>query len=240
MQYSGIKSIKAACWLIIPLGLISCSTTNEYSRQDQWLARNYPDRAAHLDGLPASQHTPSDVYRDNIVAGQVQLGMTLDEVLIAADTAPYGPKPYKGKFWCDQQPVSRCDPGCQACDGVIFLDDQVVWFNGEPHAPTVVHMDQSRRQSIFASSPPANFQIAQALYHNEIVQGMSLSQVNRVLGALPAVATYYCDSLPAHPPSTCQSACTTCKIEISENGIPAQTIFLKQDMEEYRVVRVEK
>jgi hypothetical protein len=219
---------------------MSCSTTNNSSRQDQWLARNYPDRATHLEALPASQHTASDFYRDNIIAGQVQLGMTLDEVLIAADTAPYGPKPYKGKFWCDQQPVPRCEPGCQACDGLIFLDDQVIWFNGESHSPTVVQLDRSRRQSVFATAPPASFKIAHALYHNEIIQGMSLPQVTRVLGTLPETAAYFCDNLPAQSPFTCQPPCTICRIEIRENGVPAQTIFLKQALGEYRVVRIEK
>ncbi|MCG6968856.1 MAG: hypothetical protein PVF34_13420 [Gammaproteobacteria bacterium] len=218
---------------------------SDYSRQNQWLARNYPDRAAHFDRLPADHaSSPASVhnnnFRDDIIAGQVRLGMTVDEVLIAADTTPYGPKPYKGKFWCNNQAVSHCDANCQACEGLIFLQDQVVWFSGNFQAPTVVHLDHSRQQSIFTATPPVKIRIAEALYRNEIIQGMSMHQVNRILVEQSVSAHYYCDSTPLQFPMYCQTDCTVCKIEISDNGSPGQTVFLKQDLGEYRVVRVEK
>lgn len=136
-------------------GLVGCTAHSQnYSLQNQWLANNYPDRAAHLDQTTATQ----PYFRDAVIAGQIQLGMTVDEVLIATDTMPFGPKRYKGKFWCNNKVVRHCDVNCELCDGIIFLKDRIVWFNGQFQHPTVVYIDYPLHQeSIFLTAPEEKF-----------------------------------------------------------------------------------
>ncbi|WP_455211222.1 hypothetical protein [Kaarinaea lacus] len=222
-------------------GLIGCTIVHNqnYSQQNQWLASNYPDRASHLNQISSAQ----PYFRDDVIAGQVQLGMTVDEVLIATDTTPFGPKRYKGKFWCDNKTVDRCDANCQRCDGMIFFQNQLIWFRGHDQPPTVVDMDQpTHHKSIFASAPSKKFQIAEALYRNEIIPGMSFSDVNRVLSSIPSKARYFCDNNQAQALATCDASCAICKIKIPAQNANAfsQVIFLEPYLGEHRVIRIEQ
>jgi hypothetical protein len=237
MRFSGFIGVFLVA---MALGLIGCSSVHSqnYSQQNQWLATNYPDRASHLNQIATAQ----PYFRDDVIAGQIQLGMTIDEVLIASDTTPFGPKRYKGKFWCENVSVDRCDNTCQNCEGMIFLNDRLVWFSGHFQPPTVVDVDdQLRQNSIFTSPPSAKFQIAEALYRNEIIIGMSLTDVGRVLNSLTHEATFSCDNTQTHIPSTCDPACNLCKIEISPKSpdSSAIVIFLQPVLGEYRIFRIE-
>lgn len=136
-------------------GLLGCTGTASERRalRNQWLASNYPNRAAHLDKLPSAQ----PFFRDAVIAGQIQVGMTVEEVLIATNTAPYGPKRYQGNFWCNDQVVTRCAADCRLCQGVIFIKDQLLWFSGEYQPPTVTTVDNAaQRESIFQSTHSAS------------------------------------------------------------------------------------
>lgn len=239
MRFSGFIAV---FMVTIAPGLIGCTAVHNqsYSLQNQWLASNYPDRASHLNHIDTSQ----PYFREDVIAGHIQLGMTIDEVLIATDTTPYGPKRYKGKFWCNNQTVDHCDVSCQSCEGMIILKDQLVWFSGHFQPPTVVDMDQQpRHESIFNSSLSQKFQIAEALYRNEIIQGMSFSDVNRVLGSVTSETSYFCDNghTQAQVTHTCDASCNICKIEIHPQS-PAtitKVIFLEPYLGEHRVIRIE-
>jgi len=235
MQYRGICAIGL---LMIVCGLLGCSAENDFSRQNRWLEANYPDRADHLQRLPDTQA----LVRDAVLAGQVELGMRLDEVLIASDTTPYGPKAYKGKFWCNGQVVPRCDADCSRCDGIVLLADKVARFSGASQPPTVSELNNAATaDSIFTPTPSMQLRIAEALYRDEIITGMSLRDVSLVLGSLSSQVSYYCDNTPAGSVAHCSTACNNCRIELGNSANPTlvKTIFFEQALGEQRVSRVD-
>jgi hypothetical protein len=238
MRFRGFVAVIMVTFVTVLIGCSHVHSQN-YSLQNQWLASNYPNRAAHLEQISTAQ----PYFRDDVIAGQIQLGMTVDEVLIATDTAPYGPRRYKAKFWCNKKIVQRCDPHCERCEGVIFLKDQLVWFNGHQQPPIVVDMaHQSRRESIFTSAPSEKFRIAEALYRNEIVKGMSFTDVTNVLASVTSEVTYFCDNIRAQSPSICDASCAICKIKIHphKSNAHAKVIFLQPSLGEHRVTRIEQ
>jgi len=106
----------------------------------------------------------------------------------------------------------------------------------------VVDMDHiSHQQSIFASAPSQKYHIAEALYRNEIITGMSLNDVTLVLSSLSAAATYFCEDNHGQPPSICDASCEICKIQIhpQHSGTVHKVIVLKPHLGEQRVVRIE-
>jgi len=214
------------------------SPTN-HSQQNQWLKHNYPNRAAYFDQLP----TKHAYFRDDVLAGQIQLGMTIEEVLIATGTEPYGPKSFKGKFWCGNLETPRCSVDCAACDGLVFLGNQLLFFSGRSQPPTVTDIDeQSRPASIFNSaSHSLRYKIAEALYKNEIVKGMSLDQVHHVISTEKTEPRYYCNNHPLQSPTICSLSCKTCRIETDPARTPRQTgriIYLESRGGELRVVGI--
>ena len=241
MQFRGFISV---FMISIAFGLISCTPvhTPSYALQNQWLANNYPDRASHLNKISTAQ----PYFRDDVISEHIELGMTVDEVLIASDTTPYGPKRYKGKFWCDNHTVDRCDSTCQNCEGMIILNDQLVWFSGQNKLPTAMNIDQrSRQDSIFTTTPSQQFQIAEALYRNEIIQGMSFTDVSRVITSYPSKPHVFCDNdsaqlSPLSP--SCDASCKTCRVEIPSQSPNASTkvIFLEPYLGQHRVTRIEQ
>jgi hypothetical protein len=242
MRFSGLIAV---IMVTISLGLIGCNhgISQNYSLKNQWLANNYPDRTAHLNQISTVQL----YFRDDVIAGQIQLGMTVDEVLIATDTAPFGPKHYKGKFWCNDKIVQRCDAQCVRCEGMVFLKDQLVWFYGhyQPpghyQVPTVVEIaPQAGQVSIFNTAPPEMFRIADALYRDEIVIGMSFSDVIRILRSVPSEAMYYCDNEQAKIASICDTSCAVCKIEIppDESHAIANSILLQPYLGDLKVTHI--
>ncbi|KPJ90319.1 MAG: hypothetical protein AMJ53_13910 [Gammaproteobacteria bacterium SG8_11] len=238
MRFSGFIAVLL---VTIAPGLIGCTPvhTQSYALQNQWLDSNYPDRASHLNKISTAQ----PYFRDDVIAGHIQLGMTVDEVLIATDTTPYGPKRYIGKFWCNNQTVDRCATTCRSCEGMLILKDQLVWFSGHSQPPTVINIEQrSRQESIFSSAPSQQFQIAQALYRNEIIQGMSFTDVSRVINSYTTKPQVFCDNDSAHISPTCDTSCKICRIEIlsqSSNTV-TKVIVLEPYLGQHRVTRIEQ
>jgi len=204
-----------------------------------------PDRFEVIWFSDPQPQTPAEIdyIRDDVIAGHIQLGMTVDEVLIATDTTPYGPKRYIGKFWCNNQTVDRCATTCRSCEGMLILKDQLVWFSGHSQPPTVINIEQrSRQESIFSSAPSQQFQIAQALYRNEIIQGMSFTDVSRVINSYTTKPQVFCDNDSAHISPTCDTSCKICRIEIlsqSSNTV-TKVIVLEPYLGQHRVTRIEQ
>jgi hypothetical protein len=168
--------------------------------QTQWLKRNFPDHEAYFDALPAARA----FFRNDVLAGRVKRGMSVDEALITLGIQPYGPKSYKGKFWCDNQRVTHCNSKCNTCNAILIADNRVIFFSGNHQAPTVKDIDEnSGSNSIFQTrSHTQRHRLAEALYRNKIVIGMSLHDMRRILGAANAAAQsrYSCDNhlFPPH------------------------------------------
>ena len=138
--------------------------------------------------------------------------------------------------------MPRCGADCSHCEGIVLLADKVVRFSGVSQPPTVSEWNSATvGDSVFTPVPSAQFRIAEALYHDEIVTGMSLRDVNLVLGTLSSQASYYCDNTPAGSVTRCNTTCNNCRIEVgdSANSILVKTIFFEQALGEQRVSRVE-
>lgn len=206
--------------------------------QNLWLERNYPSRAAYFDNLPTKQ----SYFREDVLAGLIQLGMRVDEVLIATGTEPYGPKSYKGKFWCDNHAVAQCNTACNHCDGILFVAGRLVVFSGNSQLPTAINIDDySASGSIFTNSTHSTkHRIAEALYRNEVTAGMSLAQVRRVLIESNTATTYYCNNYPLPAKAACTPSCSTCTIETRHAQGPSEfpkTIYLEIRDGELQVTR---
>ncbi|KPJ93851.1 MAG: hypothetical protein AMJ53_06400 [Gammaproteobacteria bacterium SG8_11] len=237
MRFGGFITVFT---ITLAAGLTGCTGEHarNYSLQNQWLANNYPDRLFHLNQIDTAQ----PYFREDVIAGQIQLGMTIDEVLIATDTTPFGPKRYRGKFWCDKQPVGRCENDCQNCEGILFLGNDLAWFSGHTQPPTVVNIaSETSNDSIFATAPTDQSLIAEALYRDQIINGMSLYQVDLVLATTAAHAAYFCDESESPTTSNCTASCHFCKIVIYPRtpGDLTKAIFLQTVAGEQRVIRIE-
>lgn len=142
--------LKLICLITFAYLTGGCSNTDTIEAQNRWLERNYPDRAAQFDKLPNAQ----TFFKEDVLAGNIQFGMYVDEVLIASSTAPYGPKRYQGKFWCDNDPVNRCDNNCNRCDGIVLLKNRLIFFRGISQTPVVIDIydnyDDNSEQSLFS------------------------------------------------------------------------------------------
>lgn len=217
----------------------ACSTVaDEQQAKNQWLQRNLPDREQHIKIL---KNTNSE-YTQYILQGEIVRGMSLEETLISSNTSPYGPKLYKGRFWCDNKPVSRCASHCATCEGFILTNKEVVYFSGIKKAPEVIRTHARHTNSSMFANNSKQYIIAQALYNNEIVMGMSLAQANRVLQTLNSINSYYCNDRSITSANQCQSSCVTCKIRVSpphETHSPANTIFLEDNYGLLTVTRIE-
>ncbi len=117
-------------WLAV-LSLINtlsgCATDNTYAQQQTWLEQNYPDRLRSVKQLSY----PSDQFQQQIIAGEIVSGMYIDQVLIATDSLPYGPRPVTKIFWCGEQAVAECDRSCGICNGIILTQKLAILLSGQ-------------------------------------------------------------------------------------------------------------
>lgn len=216
----------------------ACASPDDYHAQNRWLQQNFPDRAQQLDNTNNSHN----YFREDVLAGHVQLGMYIDEVLIATDTAPYGPKRFKGRFWCDNQLVNRCNKNCDRCDGIVFSKKDLLVFSGRHQEPVVVDIQSISDNSSIFHIKSAKFTIAEALYNNRIVTGMSANEVERVLHNTDKQVTYICDNNHIIDKQSCRKYCTLCKILTTHdlnNSRMVKTIYLGGDTAAKTVTKIE-
>lgn len=126
-----------------------CSSMDTIEAQNRWLQRNYPDRATQFNKLPNAQA----FFKEDVLAGNIQFGMNVEEVLIASSTYPYGPRRYQGKFWCDKKAVDRCQSDCHICEGMLFLKNQLIFFSGISNPPVVTDIYNNHSNPALFSAP---------------------------------------------------------------------------------------
>jgi len=207
-----LYSLTALLYIAASIVLIGCSATNttyeEKQKQDEYLKRNYPDKKSESREQPAI----STSYYQEIMDGQVVVGMNLTEALLASKTYPHGANRFNTLFWCNERLISACDASCKQCSGILLTAKQMHLLEGKQDALSVVKSIPRHRDDTIATLQHKPFQVINALFLNEVVPGMTVTDFQRVAQLPDSRTEFYCKSQRVF--QSCLFDCGECTIKI--------------------------
>ena len=221
-------SLTVLFYIVAAITLIACNSANtiyqEKQQQDEYLQRNYPDKK------PASEEKPAlktDYYQE-IMAGEVVVGMSLQEAMIATKTYPHGPNRFNTVFWCNEQKVDTCDAICSKCAGTLVTPTQLYFLEGKQDKLSVVKSIPRRVDDTVAKLQRKPFKVVNALFLNQAVPGMTIKDFQRLEQLPDAKTQFYCKSQRVF--QSCLLDCGECTVKIitpRNNQYHIQTVRFK-------------
>lgn len=149
---------------LLILVVSACATPNDYAAKQKWVEINFPDRAKFLQNLPGD-HTH---FQQQVIAGLIDRGMSYEEVLIATDTSPFGPKKNNTLYWCNDLLANQCDNKCVVCASVLILKKSVVLLKGMQNQLAVVTISKKQKNDTIARYQLENYSDAEILFNNRL------------------------------------------------------------------------
>lgn len=219
--------------IMVSLMLISCAsqeTNTAQDNKDKWLEQSFtaatPAQASKkqsdLIRLPDSPR-----FRNAILSGQVQRGMSLDETQATLRAKPYGTRDRSTVYWCEQQPVSECTSQCVKCEAYVFGDHHVVMLEGFGRQVTVTDFYPQGFANFRATVDPSARRFAQSLYERKIVPGMSAGLVQMLVNLQGYTAEYFCDAAAQGSSESCLGRCNECRVEITPRSDAEKQLIIR-------------
>ena len=208
INYRQGKLIVAALLAVIA----GCNTTNslyeEKLKKDEYLKHSYPGKA------PEARETPAikTEYYNEVLAGEVVIGMNLVETKTATKTYPYGPNRYNTVYWCDKKTVERCNASCKHCTSVLLTDKHAHLLQGKGDNLFVVKSLPRQSQDTVATLKGKSFDVVNALFLNKIVPGMTVNDFKRIRQLPGSKTEYYCKNQRVF--QSCLLDCSDCTLKI--------------------------
>ncbi|HEY5604142.1 MAG TPA: hypothetical protein VIM41_13630 [Gammaproteobacteria bacterium] len=206
---------------LLPVGLVTvalaallaaCNTTNpvheEKLQQDEFLERNFRAEPPDEKEKPALK---TEFYNE-IQAGEVVVGMSLLEALVATRTYPHGPNRYNMVYWCAGQMVDSCNATCAQCSATLLTPRYTHYLQGKGDTLAVVKSLTRHAQDNIANLRAKPYPVVNALFLNRIVPGMGIEDFQRI-EQLPHTKTqYYCKDQRVF--QSCLLSCSDCTLKL--------------------------
>ena len=224
--------------------LLACSSQeklSEHAQKDAWLKKSYTaapssTKLSKLVNIPDSPR-----FREEILQGKVQRGMTLDESLASIRATPYGTLDQKSAFWCDATPVPQCHNRCTTCEALLFGENQIVMLKGFGHQLTVTDFYPKRFADFRAGVDSSALHFSQQIYQRRIVPGMSAGIVQMLINLDGYRADYFCDGQTTPRVESCLGSCNRCSVSLTPRSLSANktTVHLETLGTSQSVTRVD-
>jgi len=203
--------------------------------QDSWLEKNFPDEKHE----PPEQAALQTEFYNDVIEGNVVVGMNLLETMVATKTQPHGNNKYTPIFWCDGQPINACHNDCHMCAAVLITDKINYYLKGKGTNPRVVQQLPKQAEDTAQNFKSKSFSVINALFLNNIVAGMNVADFNRIRLLPTAKQQYYCNNRRIY--DSCLGNCGDCIIRILTprgDKTHVQTVHFKGHMGFKSIVNV--
>jgi len=221
--------------------LTACNITNsvyeDKIQKDKFLEQNFSAAP------PVKRETPAlkTDYYNEIVAGEVVVGMNLLEAMIATKTFPHGPNRYNTVYWCNGQIVDRCNETCQQCAATLLTPKYSHYLQGKGDNLIVVKSLERHMEDDVYSFKTKPYPVVNALFLNRIVTGMSIDDFNRIEQLPQTKIQYYCKNQRVF--QSCLLDCSDCTVKLIAprgNNYHVQTIRFRGHNDYATVVDVKE
>lgn len=227
--------------LILVALLAACNTTNsvyeEKLQKDKFLEKNFSAKEPVAREKPALKTH----YYDEIVAGEVVVGMNLLEAMVATKTFPHGPNRYNTVYWCDGQAVDLCNETCQQCAATLLTPKYTHYMQGKGDKLIVVKSLKRHIEDDVYSLKTKPYPVVNALFLNHVVTGMSIKDFNRIEQLPDTKIQYYCKDQRVF--TSCLLNCSDCTLKLIAprgNNYHVQTVRFRGHKDFATVVNVKE
>ena len=234
-------------YILAPLSVLlsACASEeprSEFEKKDDWLKKSYTATPANAKPSQLVNLPDSPRFRDSIIQGKIQNGMTLLEALATIRARPYGTLDQKSAFWCDGAQVPQCSNRCNNCEAMLFGQNQIVMLKGFANQPNVTDFYPKRFSDFRAGVDPSAFHFAQQIYQREIVPGMSAGIVQMLINLDGYQADYFCDGLATPTVESCLGRCNRCSVRLTPRSFSAgkSTVHLETLGTQQSVTRIDR
>jgi len=203
--------------------------------EDRWLEKNYPDKPY---ASPEQAALPTEYYND-VIAGNVVVGMSLLETRVATKTDPHGSHKYPTFHWCDGLSVNACHDNCGICAAVLLTDKTQYYLKGKGNNPTVVQQRPRQQEDTAHYFASKSYSVINAIFLNKIVTGMDVTDFARIRLLPTAKQQYYCNNRRIY--NNCLGDCGDCIIKVLTprgDKVHVQTVHFKGHMDFKTIVNV--
>lgn len=202
---------KLTIFILVTL-LTACNTTNsvyeEKLQKDKFLEKNFSAEPSLPEERPAFK---TDYYNE-IIAGEVVVGMNLLEAKLATKTFPHGPNRYNTVYWCDSKVVDSCNENCQQCAATLLAPKYTHYLQGKGDKLIVVKsLPRHEADSVYSlKSKP--YPVVNGLFLNRIVTGMTIHDFNRIQQLPDTKIQYFCKEQRVF--KSCLLDCSDCTLKL--------------------------
>ena len=120
------------------------------------------------------------------------------------------------RYWCNNFKSKDCDASCTRCLAVAFTNSRdIVFIKGVKEPPKVVKIERLNYTIYDALSHDYSltYDTAMGVVNEEIVNGMTLSQVKLARSASKFEGKYFCN---LKQENNCDALCTNCSVILYE------------------------